>query len=53
MNTKEKLKYLLTEYIITNDDVDGFADDFLLYFIVEDDPDIGDIIDDWYNDIHS
>lgn len=51
--TKDKLKAIINEYIINNEDVDGFVSDFMIYFILQDEDTIHDIFDDWYNDLQS
>lgn len=50
MTTRHKLlSSIVHEYVVKNDDLDGFVDDLLIYF-----PDIDeDILDDWANDLRN
>lgn len=50
MTTRHKLLIsIVHEYVMKNDDLDGFVDDLLIYF-----PDIDeDILDDWANDLQT
>ena len=46
---RKLLSSIVHEYVVKNDDLDGFVSDLLIYF-----PDIGeDILDDWVNDLRS
>ena len=50
MTTRHKLlSSIVHEYVVKNEDLDGFVDDLLIYF-----PDIDeDILDDWANDLRN
>ena len=46
---RKLLSSIVHEYVVKNDDLDGFVSDLLIYF-----PDIDeDILDDWVNDLRS
>ena len=50
MTTSHKLlASIVHEYVVKNDDLDGFVDDFLIYFPDTDE----DILSDWVNGIQS
>ena len=50
MTTRHKLLIsIVREYVVKNEDPEGFVDDLLIYF-----PDIDeDILDDWANDLQT
>ena len=50
MTTRHKLlSSIVHEYVVKNDDLDGFVDDLLIYF-----PDMDeDLLSDWANDLRN
>ena len=50
MTTRHKLlSSIVHEYVVKNDDLDGFVDDLLIYF-----PDMDeDLLPDWANDLRN
>jgi hypothetical protein len=50
MTTRHKLlSSIVHEYVVKNEDLDGFVSDFLIYFPDTDE----DILSDWVNDLQT